>query len=293
MTSSNPFLQPGVNQQHLGSNPYASMVEQQPAIQQNNPFFQQPQQQAVGTQQIASHNPFGILPQSQPQQFSQQNSLFQPQSQSVFDYPQQSSQQVPQQQHLQSILDYSQKADYGGLQAQPFSQQMPQAHSNPYAQQQQQPQQYPQQSNLQQQSAQYQLLPNGQQNILPQPTGRYDKSSILALYNYPQLAPQHTLASIPEPTEGQVMRQGGEMASQKRSATMPVSSMHSAGGVGNRNPFLNNASNGSSTPLAYAPNGAGVMARHASAESVQINNLQNGRHSPDAFANLSARYMKS
>lgn len=89
------------------------------------------------------------------------------------------------------------------------------------------------------------------------------------------------------------MRQGGEMASQKRSATMPVSSMHSGGGVGNRNPFLNNGSNTSSTSMPHAPNGAGVMARHASAESVQINNLQNGRHSPDAFANLSARYMRS
>lgn len=82
------------------------------------------------------------------------------------------------------------------------------------------------------------------------------------------------------------------MGPQKRSATMPVSSMHSAGGVGNRNPFMSNTSSGSSTPMAQVPNAGGIMARHASAESVQINNLQNGRHSPDAFANLSARYMR-
>lgn len=296
MTNLNPFFQSGAMPQNVGSNPYASMVQQQHETQQNNPFFQQQQQQqhlAAGSQQTASYNPFGIPPQPQPQQYSQQQAQSQSQSQTIFDYPQQPYQQAPQQQQLQSVFDYSQNAQYQqrSPQAQASSQQMPQTQSNPYAQQQQQPQ-FQQQSNFQQQPVQYHPHFAGQpQPLMPQQTGRYDKSSILALYNYPQLAPQQPLASIPEPAEGQGTMPGGEMASQKRSATMPVLSMHSAGGVGNRNPFMSHASSGSSTPMAQAP-GGGIMARHASAESVQINNLQNGRHSPDAFANLSARYMR-
>jgi hypothetical protein len=302
MPTSNPFFQSGAMQPNLSSNPYASMTPQQPVTQQNNPFFQQQQQQQqyppVGSQQNTGSNPFGIPPQSQPQQYAQQQvqqqTQPQVQSQSIFDYPQQSSQQArQQQQHLQSNFEYSQQPQYGGQQLQNGAQQMPQTQTNPYMQHQQQSQQFQQQLNFQQQPVQYQpQFQAAQQPLMPQQTSRYDKSSILALYNYPQLAPQQSLASIPEPIEGHAMMPGGEMASQKRSATMPVSSMHSAGGVGNRNPFMSNTSGGSSAPMAHAPTNGGIMARHASAESVQINSLQSGRHSPDAFANLSARYMR-
>jgi hypothetical protein len=135
---------------------------------------------------------------------------------------------------------------------------------------------------------------------MPQQTGRYDKQSILALYNYPQLAPAKPkgLSSIPEPAHenGQVqdISQGIQ---PKRSATMPISmgSMHSAGGTGmptsNRNPFMQN--NTAAAPQQQQPAQApGVMVRHVSQESVSINNLESGRHSPDAFANLSARYVR-
>lgn len=293
MTTSNPFFQSGAMPQNPGSNPYASMPQQQPPTQQNNPFFQQ-QFPTAGMQQSTSSNPFGIPPHSQSQQCAQQQTHPQAQSQSIFDYPQQNSQQAPQQQQqMQSSFDYSQQPQYGGQQLQSVSQQMPQTQTNPYVQQQQQPQQFQQKSNFQHQAAQHQpQFQAVQPPLMPQQTGRYDKTSILALYNYPQLAPQQPLASIPEPTEGQAIMPGGDMGPQKRSATMPVSSMHSAGGVGNRNPFMSNTSSGSSTPMAQVPNAGGIMARHASAESVQINNLQNGRHSPDAFANLSARYMR-
>ena len=274
MTSSNPFFQSNTMAQNTGSNPYASGQQQlQSPVQSSNPFFQQgssfaQQQQAPSqVQQSASYNPFGIPP--QPQQYSPQQARSQPQPQSIFDYHQQPTQQAPQQQMAQSIFDYSQ-------QAQPQSAISQQMQSNPYMTRHHQQQQQEQPAF---QPNPYQPQFQGQpQPLMQQQTGRYDKSSILALYNYPQLAPQQQLASIPEPSEGQT-NAPGDMISQKRSVTMPVLSMHSAGGGGSRNPFMSTA----------APQG-GV--RHTSVESVQINNLQNGRHSPDAFANLSARYMR-
>jgi len=45
--------------------------------------------------------------------------------------------------------------------------------------------------------------------------------------------------------------------------------------------------------LAPSTQGSNFMSRapmHMSRASVDINNLQNGRHSPDAFASLSARF---
>lgn len=86
---------------------------------------------------------------------------------------------------------------------------------------------------------------------------------------------------------------------QKRSVTMPVSSMALGGNI---NPFAPNGApngslggggnvngmNGMSTGLSPAPtNGY----RHVSNESVQFgaDMMMNGRHSPDAFAGLSAR----
>jgi len=93
------------------------------------------------------------------------------------------------------------------------------------------------------------------------------------------------------------------MHTAKRSATMPISlqSMHSAGGGGNRNPFLTNntsaTANAGISPAFYAgtfapTQGQTIAARHASAESMSISNLESGRHSPDAFAGLSARQMR-
>jgi hypothetical protein len=138
--------------------------------------------------------------------------------------------------------------------------------------------------------------------LMPQQTGRYDKNSILALYNQPQLAPTKVqgLSSIPEPPQEGLLphseSNGGNLAG-KRSATMPISmsSMHSAGGGGNaasnRNPFFQNTG---TLPQQSMPAGTvpGIAARHVSQESVNISNLESGRHSPDAFANLSARYVR-
>jgi hypothetical protein len=90
---------------------------------------------------------------------------------------------------------------------------------------------------------------------------------------------------------------------QKRSVTMPVSSLTSAG---NMNPFApNGTTNGNSTNLGGGGNINGMNGmstnglspaptngyRHVSNESVQFGTdmMMNGRHSPDAFAGLSAR----
>lgn len=134
--------------------------------------------------------------------------------------------------------------------------------------------------------------------IQSQRTGRIDKSSILALYNYPQMAP------LPPPgaNDGSAVTSAGfvpltnelspipaEGASTKpvqRSVTMPL---HLPSG--SRNPFHNSsAPNGPliGSPLAHGAN----MSRHVSQESVDIGGVQNGRHSPDAFASLSARIVR-
>lgn len=90
--------------------------------------------------------------------------------------------------------------------------------------------------------------------------------------------------------------------------TMPVSFESPSAGA--RNPFFTSSPFGGQTnpaantaPMSAVPSGLGIgmgqkvqqsngpFARtHASQKSVDINGLQNGRHSPDAFANLSARF---
>lgn len=116
---------------------------------------------------------------------------------------------------------------------------------------------------------------------------RHDKTSILALYNYPQLAPSRPLQPLPEDSGVSAVQQGQGAASApapaKRSVTMPVSS-------GSMNPFA--ASAPSAAPAAASANGMPNGARHASQESVDFVGLGSGRHSPDAFAGLSARYVR-
>jgi hypothetical protein len=131
-----------------------------------------------------------------------------------------------------------------------------------------------------------------------QRTGRIDKSSILALYNHPQMAPMPppgtndgTAASstgfAPPTNELSPILAGGTSTKPvQRSVTMPL---HLSSG--SRNPFHNpSTSNG---PLIGSPLTHGAsMSRHVSQESVDIGGVQNGRHSPDAFASLSARIVR-
>lgn len=148
-------------------------------------------------------------------------------------------------------------------------------------------------------------------NYLPaQPTGRVDNSSILALYNYPHLAPQPQnmnifketspfqppsapstsprLPSLPEngASESNPTRHTPQHLLQQRSATMPIVT------AGSRNPFHTSPSPSSSAtavPLGTNGNGATGTSQHMSQESTDLGGFHSGRHSPDAFASLSAR----
>jgi hypothetical protein len=108
-------------------------------------------------------------------------------------------------------------------------------------------------------------------NAQYQQSVRQDKSSILALYNYPQLAPQRQLQTLPEDgTASQQMYEPPQHVPQ-RSATMPPTLM-------NGNPF------GQPPPQQQ-------VSRHVSNESKDFQGFAGGgRHSPDAFSGLAARY---
>ena len=251
---------PQLPQQFIPSNPY---LQQTSAPNQSyNPFYQTTQQalppptnpyasnpQTTDSQQ--SYNPFQqYQPPSIPQQFINGYSTESPgayshqvQQDSVF------QQNLHQQQQfsnpyapLHSMTDPSQNS------------RQPQPH---------QPQQFDP----------YQIQP-----LQPQQTGRIDKSSILALYNFPQLAPP-PLPNDPNaaPSSGSSTANQPPGAKQgQRSVTMPVQPSS-----GSRNPFQ------SATANANAANGMEPGGtRHVSQESV------NGRHSPDAFASLSARFVR-
>ena len=135
------------------------------------------------------------------------------------------------------------------------------------------------------------------QPLQAQPTGRFDKSSILALYNYPQLAPpplqnisEDTVTQTPQISDspGTQTSTGLQPKPTQRSVTMPVQLAS-----GSRNPFQSAGPPNPSPVMVSSPstNGTG-MSRHVSQESVDIGGYHNGRHSPDAFSGLSARYVR-
>lgn len=260
---------PQMPQQYTQPNPH---VQQNSAFNQSyNPFYQTTQQalppptnpyastpQTPDTQQ--SYNPFQQhQPPSIPQQFMNGYSTESPGAYSP---------QVQQEAYFQQNLT-QQQYQQPQLQQQQFS--------NPYAPQHSmtEPSQY---STQPQQQPPRQFDPYQPQPLQPQQTGRFDKSSILALYNYPQLAPpplpnDPNAAPSPEPSMANLSpatKQG------QRSVTMPVQ-LSSA----SRNPFQSATSNATAAN-GMEPGGA----RHVSQESV------NGRHSPDAFASLSARFVR-
>ena len=275
---------PQVPQQYLQNSPQA---QQNSSPNQNyNPFYQT-MQPAVSY----SSNPYLTNPPQQnlqtPNNLYQQNPLSQPFSNGL---------------SADSPQAYFPQVQSGTSQHQPFpqqfSQQQPQpiqqSYTNPYAPQNSLTSPLPHAvHNQQPQIQQYNHLPTQPsqsfdqypvQPLQPQQTGRVDKSSILALYSYPQLAPppipidQHIAPSVESPATSS----SAGIKSAQRSVTMPVQ-MSS----GSRNPFQ------SATVQSSITNGnvTGEF-RHASQESVDVGGYQNGRHSPDAFASLSARFVR-
>ena len=255
---------------------YAQPAQQ--AQQSYNPFLQPSapvtQSLSVNTTPLQSQNPFGGNPFTRspsniastslnqiPEQ-SQQNFYHSPQSPSRGSNPFFNNGQPAQPPPMQQ-LSYYQPQQY-------------QQYQQP--QQPQQPQQY------------VQAFP---QQAYQQPQ-RPDKAAIMALYNVPSPAP---LA----PAQGQYQNTGAEAsqpAAVQPAAQQPPTSPQRSVSVpmpGNKNPFMSNgtASTGQAAAASFAgANGGSGSSGPRSRESMTLGMemaWNNGRHSPDAFASLSAR----
>ena len=268
-----------------------SMTPPVPQIpsQQVSPFGQQPPQAQIT---FGSYNPFIQSPQQAPQA-------------SMNPYAAQAQQNIPPFMTSQPAVLQSPTNPYAAQQPRQqnlsnFPQQQPQQQPNPtqtFIPQSTNPYMV-QHSQANQRSFSYQQYNQlSPQPIQPQPTARFDKSSILALYNYPQLAPpplqninEDAVTQSPSTAEPPAPQYptGFQAKQGQRSATMPVQ-MSS----GSRNPFQSAAPaspDGNAAPSSSI-NGT-VMSRHVSQESVDVGGYQSGRHSPDAFSGLSARYVR-
>ncbi|KAJ3475812.1 hypothetical protein NLG97_g9332 [Lecanicillium saksenae] len=165
---------------------------------------------------------------------------------------------------------------------QPQQQQMYQQQSH---QQMQQPQHFAQQP-FQQQGFQQQQMFQPQQAYQQYQAPRHDKASIMALYGQLPKQQLQAQASIPENQAvdafaGPVMPAGSQ---QPRSVSQPLPGS---------NPF---AASMQQTPMATAAGSADAYktGRQISRESMNLGldmAWTNGRHSPDAFASLSARHV--
>lgn len=135
--------------------------------------------------------------------------------------------------------------------------------------------------------------------LVPLPTGRADKASIMALFSQPHLAPLPPPPSHSNLTPARAA--GGESldpASTSSSVvpTNPRTNMRSVSSplAGSRNPFSVSVGEKTGSGMLDAQAGGATRieaARHSSQESVDVGSWANGRHSPDAFANLSARFV--
>ncbi|KAK8048761.1 hypothetical protein PG994_010491 [Apiospora phragmitis] len=237
--SYNPFLQAPGPQQHHNLSLNTSNVQNQGAYG-NNPFARSPTRITSPT--------LGQIPEQ-----SQQNFYASPQSlygNNPFLAMNQPAQQMP----------------YG----QPQQQQLPPQ------QQLQQPQAQQQSQGFDQMFYQTQQQQQPQQQPMPQ---WHDKASIMALYNYPSLAPTPTRQpqeQVPQSATGAPTP--GSQSAPQRSASTPL--------PGNNNPFLNGQTGAAPNPTS----GGGSSARSRDSMNLGMEMAwNNGRHSPDAFASLSSR----
>ncbi|KAI4158034.1 MAG: hypothetical protein L6R39_000561 [Caloplaca ligustica] len=269
--------------QHVHSNPFA---QQMPTANGNfNPFFQSAQQGApqfsnpyIPSNQLqANSNPYNpyMAAAQPPLQTYLDGSVGQPHQNHV-------TLQLPEQQQS-FIVNQSQ---YGHMQNQQQIDHFPQQQQQSVLHPSSQPQQFPHSN------------PYQHQPLQAQPTARFDKSSILALYNYPQLAPPPNVPSENQAPTPDLPSSGPRATSipkampGQRSVTMPA---HLA--AGSRNPFLTSSSAQTNNAAAVSSNAAvpaipSGLSRHVSQESVDVESWQSGRHSPDAFASLSARFVR-
>ena len=277
------------NHQSLFPNSTGGYPSQQQQIQQARtqqsmtpPVPQMPQQYSLPNpyvqQPVANYNPFVNM--SQPDALSLPNSTFHSPMQSpvsVNPFINQTNTAVYQ---SNGSVEYQSQQDVWGQVQSPFGSQQP----NFYPQEVHGNSQY-----LHPQST-YQ---NYFQQPLPQPKRRIDKSSILALYNYPQLAPpplpQDTnslnINEQASPTQmlGALPPPGVGITLGQRSVTLPTNLS-----AGSKNPFLIPGASSQTPTLSNVDGGS----RQVSQESTDAGSLNSGRHSPDAFASLSSRFLR-
>ena len=277
-TPGNPFLHKPLPQLPSSPTLYSAQPPQQfvAAVQQPNNPFNVPWQPPQSTfQHPFSASPTAIYGQqpdlfSLPQQLQQQRQM---QSQSPFSQqppPSQTQQQYPFTTDQNPYRGTASPQPNGMPQQQPFQQFQGQQPQQPFFQQTHSPQ--PQQPMFQQPQGQQYSQPQQfnpfPQTFAPHQPIKYDKSSILALYNYGQPAAQHGLPSLPE----------NMAAPPQRSVTMPLQ------------PFATSSNNGFMQQPAIQQR-PGMW--HTNNESVDFQGFAgNGRNSPDAFSGLSAKFTR-
>ncbi|KAJ4403521.1 Protein gts1 [Neurospora sp. IMI 360204] len=313
-TGYNPFFNNQQQQQQQQQQPQTQFQPQQPMTinttgyagsYANNPFAKSPTRlQSPTLTQIPEQSQQNFYAGGQAQapvamplgmQQTGNNPFF---NQAMGGMPQQ--QQAPQQYGLAAQMTgqvpqyQTQGQAQGQMQMQnPQGSQMPQMQQGGYAPQQQyQPQQ---------QQQQYQPQQQYQQQYQPQ---RPDKASILALYNYPQLAPQPPQAQQQNPAQAQGQQpptqagqangaygQQGQPQQQQQQQQQQMQQPQNQGAgsqmAGSKNPFMS----AGGPAQGQQQNVAAPKPYNASRESVMALGMEwtNGRHSPDAFASLSAR----
>lgn len=285
--SNSPYSQQGLQPaqplqpMHTGYNPFFNNPQQpQPQHNQlvplntggggyvNNPFVRSPNR-------IASPTSLGQIPEQ-----TQQNFYSSPMQQQQ----QQQQNQLQQQQYQQQ--QYQQ-------QTQQQQQQQPAQMNNPFFTQ-------PNAGSYTPQQPQYDQYDQFGQSMVPQAPQRPDKASILALYNYPQLAPQPMQNPSPEqqqqqqqqPTQQPEQAQAFQAPNAMGNATNTSVSVAAMTMTGNKNPFLAGGTGPQPTPAQVG--GLDGVVGNRSRDSMMALGMEwsNGRHSPDAFASLSARSMR-
>ncbi|KAI5467138.1 hypothetical protein BGZ63DRAFT_18300 [Mariannaea sp. PMI_226] len=304
MTFNNMSYPQPVAPQSTGYNPFLtglpSPVAQQQPVQQ--PISQPQVPLAVNTAQPqASYNPFarsptriaspslGQIPEQSQTSF-QSPSVFQA---SMFHSPAPLAQETT----ANPFFASSSVSNTPQMSHNPFGQ--PQTLNQPQSQSQPVQAIYGQQSvgqqifGQQQQQPQQQPQPQPQQQQFYQPQ-RPDNASIMALYNLPSLAPQKIAAPelVQQPTlpqmipEHQVLQSPVGPTASSIPQPQNVLPQHSS----TKNPFMNNVTSSTTTTLPQTSDPWAARSRESMNLGMDLA-WTNGRHSPDAFASLSARHI--
>ncbi|KAJ5681957.1 uncharacterized protein N7477_001897 [Penicillium maclennaniae] len=292
----------------FSQNPYVSSP--QPMDSSHNPFFQTaPQQSGLGAQSYPNpsapqNNPFFNNAQPQQQQPQQQ----QPQQQQPQQQQQATQLSVPQLQHANTMPAFSSSLPFGSspFGSSPFQSQPQQQQSQPTGISQGSYNPFQQSMGQASQSA----VPSIPEQYQTQPTGTSPVPPLTNSFNStPQTQPGSNITT-PQPSNGMTTTAsrnpfGAATVGSGLAAQAGVNYQQTPGlGIGmGANPTQPQGSNMNMNmntnmgmgmgikPSTQGPPSSNAFPRmHMSQPSVDINGLQNGRHSPDAFASLSARY---